>query len=539
MRSAAAPARFGAAVTATVLALAFAVATADAATYTVWSCRGPDGTPVATGAWLPLAGGLAQDGCASGGSLDARIRPAHRTPSTTGGYRFALPAGALIEGYRIHLFAATGGSLHLNAANGGSRRHGLRQAGIDYDGSALDVDAGCLVSRCVHGVPGDPLSTANLLKASGLTSSGLALVVRCGWRHGCRKHRRGSAGAEVRLFRSAVDIVDDHPPVVGPTLGSGASPPATLSATASDPGGGLASVELLVDGSPAARRDAGAPCVEPYVVPAPCPAEMAASFAVDALGLAPGPHTVAFRATDLAGNAVTGESTQLTIGGPPPPAAVLGERIVQVPVTGAPRRVTIRAARKRVSLTGGGARIAGIVTDAAGAPVAGARVRVSARPFGVRRVRPRLETVLATGTDGRFGATVRGRSRLLVLDVDDAEHRAAEAAEVELMQPLSLRVFVSKRGIRNGSSMQLRARVEGAGDGAAGKALLVMTTVRGKWTPIGSLKTDARGEAVWRYRFEGTVIPARYRFRVRLEHAGDVWPWRTIDSQIVIVEVRP
>jgi len=107
------------------------------------------------------------------------------------------------------------------------------------------------------------------------------------------------------------------------------------------------------------------------------------------------------------------------------------------------------------------------------------------------------------------------------------------------LQPLSVRVVVPSRGIHNGSTMRLRVRVKGAGDGVAGKAVIVMTTVRGKWTPIGSLTTNSRGEAVWPYQFGGTVIRARYRFRVRVERAGDVWPWATIDSRTAIVEVRP
>ena len=54
-----------------------------------------------------------------------------------------------------------------------------------------------------------------------------------------------------------------------------------------------------------------------------------------------------------------------------------------------------------------------------------------------------------------------------------------------------------------------------------------------------SLEADRTGRAVWRYRFRTTTRPARYRFRVRVERAGDVWPWPTTDSPVVSVAVAP
>ena len=139
-----ASARLGVALAAALVALALTSAVADAATYTVWSCRGPDGAPLSTGAWSALGKDGGQDGCSSGGSLNARIPSGHdepyAKPYALDGYRFALPEGALIAGYRNHLYAATAGP----------PRHWLRQAGIDSDaGSRLRVDAG-LPRRRLH-----------------------------------------------------------------------------------------------------------------------------------------------------------------------------------------------------------------------------------------------------------------------------------------------------------------------------------------------------------------------------------------------------
>ena len=83
MSSVLASARLGAALAAALVALAVISSIADAATYTVWSCRGPDGAPLATGAWSPLGESKGQDGCASGGSLNARIPSAWPVASST------------------------------------------------------------------------------------------------------------------------------------------------------------------------------------------------------------------------------------------------------------------------------------------------------------------------------------------------------------------------------------------------------------------------------------------------------------------------
>src|SRR6476619_4747344 len=89
-----------------LLVAALGAASADAATYTVWSCRGPDGSPVSTQAWQPDSLGTATaDSCATGGFLRARVDPAMGVVSSVHGYRFATPPGASIAGYRLYLFA--------------------------------------------------------------------------------------------------------------------------------------------------------------------------------------------------------------------------------------------------------------------------------------------------------------------------------------------------------------------------------------------------------------------------------------------------
>ena len=85
----------------------------------------------------------------------------------------------------------------------------------------------------------------------------------------------------------------------------------------------------------------------------------------------------------------------------------------------------------------------------------------------------------------------------------------------------------------------LGARVNGAGSGAGGKVVLVQAFVEGRWTTVDSLNAGADGRALWRYRFRSTTRRTGYRFRLKVERAGDIWPWPTTTSRSLRVEVSP
>ena len=527
-----------------VIVLAWATAPASAASYTVWSCRGPVGVPVSTQAWAPGDGSDAtHDSCAQGGSLRARLTAGDDSPWTARGYRFLLPAGAVITGYRIHLHASTAQS-HWGHAY---------QAGIDDDVglSAGAVDAGCLTSGCVYGVADEPLADVNLVARAGVERHALVLAVRCSGLFGCFGRDAAKTLADARIFRSQVDLRDDSAPLLGAASGAlvggqSLTGTADVSFGASDIGGGVAALSLLIDGIQSARHAPGGSCAQPFTVAAPCPDQLGMTFLVDASKLAAGPHTARLQAVDAAGNTTTGPPIAFTAAAaslppappPAPPPAVI-ERRVEVPVAMAPRAVRIEPERSRVELPGGGAAITGIVRSAEGSPADGVRVTVRSRPFGVRHYKLRAERFVTTDAAGRFSVPAGTTSRLVVLDVDDATHRAEEPAEVELLQRLRVAAQVRDRDLRNGSSMTLRASIDGAGGGVAGRTVLIQAIVGGRWSTVQSLMADASGDAVWRYRFRGTTRRASYRFRVRVENAGDAWPWPTTTSAVVRVEVAP
>ena len=69
--------------------------------------------------------------------------------------------------------------------------------------------------------------------------------------------------------------------------------------------------------------------------------------------------------------------------------------------------------------------------------------------------------------------------------------------------------------------------------------MLVQAFVEGRWTTVDSLSAGSDGKALWRYRFRSTTRRTGYRFRVKVERAGDVWPWPTTTSRVLRVEVSP
>ena len=227
-------------------------------TYTVHSCRGPEGDPVATRAWQGDIGDTGvTDACAKGGALTVEAAGPSGGPALLSGVRFAAPPGTAIAGYRIHLTAATRDAptwKHLEAGLAVGSFVGLPP-----------ISAGCTVPGCTFGDEGDPLSDDNLVTASGLPVSGLVLAATCV--HGsCEPPdpdpEPGAVAARARLWSSAVDVVDPAAPVLGTPSGSLLAPGpvsgrASVSVPASDAGGGVASVVLRVDGAERARLDAG------------------------------------------------------------------------------------------------------------------------------------------------------------------------------------------------------------------------------------------------------------------------------------------
>ena len=518
---------------AALLGLPAASAGADGATYTVFSCRGPEGTPVSTRAWQGDTGdtGLA-DGCAAGGALAARVAGPRTGTGLVSGVRFIAPPGARIAGYRIHLTAET------EQATPGT----ALQAGLSL-GSLIQlppVSIGCPAAGCSFGDPADALAAANLVTSAGLPTPGLVLVARCA-AGACQPPDPGGLAARVRLWRSAVDLVDDAPPAIGVPVGSLLGPGpvtgrASIAAPVADVGGGIAAVSLRIDGVERARVDPGGDCVRPYTLVAPCPATLPASLETDTGTLAEGAHVAELCAIDAAGQTTGSGPIPFTIersaaggGGGTPNAG-----------PAAPATAEIDLDRTRISLPARGRQVAGLVRRADGRPAVGAQLVVRSRRFGAGAPRARTERTLRTDAAGRFAFPAGTTPRRLVVALDDAGYRAADSDEVLVFGTLGVTLGRAGATLRNGSRMALDVRVTGAGDGAPdGRPVLMQALVAGRWKTVDSVEVDGRGRATWRYRFRSTTRRTTYRFRAQIPRGGSEWPWPVTTSSNVAVPVDP
>ncbi|WP_210490958.1 hypothetical protein [Patulibacter sp. SYSU D01012] len=513
------------------LAALVPAADADAGTFTVWSCRGPEGAPAPTVAWQ--AGGTAgttADDCAAGGALRATLGQADADGDAISGFGFVLPPGATIAGYRAWMAATVAPTTPTPLpADQSSYAAGLSETdGLGVHG----FRTGCLAAPagCTWGVPGAPDDPANLTQ-DGTTLRGLAIAVRCATPAGCSA-TQDPAGT-VDLYRSAVDVRDDEAPTVGVLGGPLLDGPVTgrqvVAVPASDVGGGVARVEARVDGRLVAAADSGGACVPPYAAAAPCPLATERSLVVDTAALAPGPHQLVARAIDPAGNATDGAPTSFVVAAPvpnPPP-------VVPTPTPEPARRVVLRLP-ERITLPER-SRTRGVARWADGTPAAGVTLEVRARPFGDPVARGTRVARVRTSSSGRFTLPRTRESRILrVTPADDGVTGAAE--ETELVARLGLRLTVPSRAVRNGRVATFRGRVTGAG--GAGIPVDVQAIVRGRWSTVGTVETTSRGTVVWKYRFTNTRRRAEYRFRL-VAAASRQRPWRRTVSARRIVRVLP
>ncbi|WP_022930478.1 hypothetical protein [Patulibacter americanus] len=509
---------------------------AEAAGYTVWSCRGPEGEPRSTAGWAGGGAGTRSDDCATGGSLRVRLAASDTAADVTGGYRFVLPPGVVMGGWRVWMSAS------VTRTTTNSRY----DAGVaETDGIAVQgFTAGCVAAPegCAWGDPRDPLAAGNLVEASG-PAGGLAVAARCDGEADCVPV--DDPAAEVQLHRSAVDIVDDAAPTVGPLGGdlvSGApvDRPATVVAPVADAGGGVARVELLVDGAVAQVAVSGGGCRVPYETAFPCPSATDRAFTVDPAGLAAGPHALAVRVTDAAGNVAEGGAATFVVGERPTQAGPPGSPSAPgtTPSTGGSgtSRALVLDLPDRVSLperrrTTGRARWAG------GASAAGVRLDVLAGAVGgsvARMHRIGRVTVRADGTF-KLPRTTESRTLRVVPTQDDL---VARPGDVDLVAPLRVALRVPSGVVRNGRTATLRGTVAGAGDAAPDLQVLIQTIVRGRWATVDAVEPGRTGNVVWRYRFQRTVNRSAYRFRLVVPPTKGR-PWKRTVSAKRVVRVDP
>lgn len=510
-----------------LLGPALAPAAADAAAYTVWSCRAADGTPIGTDAWRGSgSAGTRTDDCATGGALRATLGAGDTGDGEVSGWQLTPPPGVTIERYRLWRAAGAPATSYRFAA-GTAGATGL---------SATAFDDGCLlsdgISACDAGTFADPVDAANVVDRSG-SFPGVTIAARCV--SACT----ASAGpaASVALYRSAVDLTDAAAPVVGPAVGTLFDPGAlpgrrSLLVTVADHGGGVARTDLLIDGALAQSVATGGTCVEPYATVVPCATRTDRGFVVDTSALATGAHSAVVRVVDAAGNVTDGPAAPFVVAAPPvvpppppsPPPFVPTLRPMELDL---PDEVSAR--RKRWDL--------GTARWSDGSPAAGARLDVYAAPVGGAADELEWLKRITVEADGTFTIPKSSFSRALRIQPADATHVAAPA-DVQVVAPLKVRMRKPKGTVRNGTTTTLRGTLTGAGDAADGMTVLVQAVVNGRWSTVDTVEASESGAVSWKYRFRRTVRAARYSFRLVVPSSRNL-PWERTASPRQVVRVVP
>jgi hypothetical protein len=554
---------------------------ADAASYDVWTCRGPAGEALPTAGWSfssrdagsPDDVGLT-DTCADGGRLQLAMPDRPVTGSPKGYLTFTAPAGTTIAGYSLWRY------LYSPASGPGFNYYFT--ASIRERTALADSEEGCASvlsppnwNCSQEGSATAPLAASNLYERTGVALDALQLSVACSV-NGCDAPFGGRV-AMARIYSARIALEDSVAPETPQLSGSLAEAEpvdrrGTLVVESADEGGGIAAMTMALDGgAPQTIAPAGprGTCSEPYTIAQPCPSAAARLFTLDTSALAEGSHELSGTVVDAAGNATPYGPLGFTVahapepgdgggdpddggGTPAPPPVVIppppiappiappstpappagnGSPAVRAPKLTLDRSELVRRQRRAERLTG-------TLRTAAGQPITGARLTVSARELGTVSDRARALPDVTTGGDGRFAVTVGGSGarRIEVSFAPTAD--AADTARATAVVLASARLTASRSRARlsRGQAVVIAGRLDGAGTAARGAVVEVQAIVRGEWRTVGTVHAGAGGRYRWRYRFVNLTRDTIFSFRA-LVRASPGWPWPELTTERVQVRV--
>jgi hypothetical protein len=182
--------------------------------------------------------------------------------------------------------------------------------------------------------------------------------------------------------------------------------------------------------------------------------------------------------------------------------------------------------------------ISGRVTDAFGHHRAGVRVDVQER---IAAPGAQWRSIATRTSDGDGTFTFRappGPARTIRFHHAGTPTSRPAAADVALRVRASTTLEPSRRRLINGDTVVLRGRLLGRPLPVSGKVVVVQAWTERGWRTFGNTRARA-GDGRWtyRYRFTGTTMTSRYRFRAVVP-VEDSYPYVTGSSRVAAVIVR-
>jgi hypothetical protein len=521
---------------------------ARAGTYDVWSCQLPTGRPAPIAGWSGVASAAPppSDHCATFQGMRAEF-PGWTLPASAHvGWQFDAPPNTTIAGYELHRSARVG-----VGADGTSRSFALYHDLPRWEPTVYLIEfctsviQGCLVVG--DPMSPDPMDPDNRVTRTGLGIRRLILRMECRGPNGPRDCSPTDPGGALTIGRARISLSDGAAPVLAPPSGSLLTTGAVLdgaqgvTASATDSGGGVARFAVAVDGNDvgyAPVDDQHPACRVPYVDLVPCPATVTKSFAFDTTAVANGAHAVQIVAIDSAGNRTASSPVNVWIANGAAPNGEGASRRARLVASFKSRQR--RTGRTRATVPFGTSRaIRGRLTDARGAPIAGARIDVMVK-HRIPGASVEHEGFATTRADGRFRYVPRrGASRRLQLAYRafslDPEPSATVALTLDVRAGVTLDVRPRRTSSRG--TIRFRGRLLGGPARSGVQVALYAVGRRGRSrVPVAVLKTGASGRFRFRYQFLRTFAPFTYRFVAQVERQRG-YPYAAAPSRTVTVRV--
>lgn len=523
---------FSLAAVACILSLVLA-GSARAGTWTLDSCRQPDGQPAPTDGWSTAATGAVgpdsgdTNSCAEGGDLSAVTsgeapQGAYEGPE----WVFSAPSGSTIAGGTI--------TASLSSPHG---QAWLGTPNASYD--SADV-----LANCQYNLPcgtGGTLTGAFPITHVG-GSSLYAVAVCVGPYEGATScPAAGGIDAAINVSSAAIELANDATPAAsgfgGTLLNPNAHGTGELTFQASDPGGpGVRLVVVQIDGTtvysgtPDTNEGRCVPLgssggVLEFDHSQPCRTSESVDVPVNTATLPNGAHTLKVTVEDAAQNASVVYDGQISTLQPSNGSlgALPGAGASAAVLVGAPNGVAAsegarlelgQRARLVRSFAKRGLRVSGRLLGAQGEPIGGAVLDLMQQISGAHGW-----AVIGhahTSSNGTFLAAVPGgpsRTVQIAYRAFSTDGGYAAVARITESVAAGVQLRVSPRSTGSEGTITLTGRVLGPVP-RQGVSVNLLVHYRGQWEPFRTPRTDAAGRFTVVYQFEGAV--GRFPFRAEV-----------------------
>ena len=532
------------ALAASLVLLALGATPAAAGTYTVSSCRTPDGGVAGTDGWIAGGRQAFADFCGGAERLFGLYSGAQTggEGGDSGAYDFAAPADTRIAGYT--LWRSTQVSTKSTNPQG-QPPDTWATVIFEYD-EQIDFERYTDLCYGFQGCSGrgdvkTPLAEANKVSRPSLPANTrhIQFVAGCSFRG--TQCQPDNPQANFQVHRSDIVLEDLKAPTIGGPIGGGlgggpgvVTGPSTATFTARDTGGGIEKAILEVDGRDVAEQavdDNGGACRRPFTRRVPCKLDVSGAIGYDLTQLADGPHSVRVVIVDAGGNRRASAPATVTSRNP---TTACG------PDGGAPRVEAAFANGKRTqrSRFTRGTTVSGRLVDAAGQPIPNAPLRLLGRDDRLGAPIAARDDVV-TGPDGRFttGIGPGPSRRLRVAYRNGAEPALRCSAQLRISVPAPVSVSLSKRKLRAPGRVVVRGRLSQGPVPSTGKLVDLQAYDRGKWRTFATTRSAQDGRFRASLRFGKRARRGNYPIRARVRREA-TYPFALGYSKPVKLKLR-